>query len=87
MRSALIFLLKIYAYAISPWLGSNCRFSPSCSTYAIEALGSHGLLRACWLTLKRLGRCHPWGAGGYDPVPQPPSSRDATFCCTRHSSH
>jgi len=87
MRSILIFLLKIYRYAISPWLGSNCRFTPSCSAYALEALDTHTLLRACWLTLKRLGRCHPWCEGGYDPVPQPPSSRDVPFCCTRHSSH
>lgn len=69
MQKALIALLRGYRYAISPLLGNHCRFHPSCSSYAIEALQTHGTLKGMWLTTKRLGRCHPWCAGGYDPVP------------------
>ena len=65
----LIGLVKLYRVAISPWLGSNCRFQPTCSSYAIEALQLHGALKGGWLALKRIGRCHPWGGSGYDPVP------------------
>jgi putative membrane protein insertion efficiency factor len=62
------FLIKVYRYAISPILPSSCRFYPSCSEYAIEALGKYGLLKGTWLTLKRIARCHPLSAGGHDPV-------------------
>lgn len=64
-------LLPIYFYraAISPMLPPTCRFTPTCSEYAIEALKKHGPLRGLWLTLRRLLRCHPWGGSGYDPVP------------------
>ncbi len=62
------FLIKVYRYAISPILPSSCRFYPSCSEYAIEALGKYGLLKGSWLTLKRIARCHPLSAGGHDPV-------------------
>lgn len=65
----LIWLVKFYRLAISPWLGGNCRFQPTCSEYAIEALQVHGVLRGSWLAARRIGRCHPWGASGYDPVP------------------
>ena len=65
----LIGLVRLYRLAISPWLGSNCRFQPTCSSYAIEALQVHGALRGSWLAAKRIGRCHPWGGSGYDPVP------------------
>jgi putative membrane protein insertion efficiency factor len=61
-------LIKVYRYAISPILPSSCRFYPSCSEYAIEALGKYGLLKGSWLTLKRIARCHPLSAGGHDPV-------------------
>ncbi len=67
------FLLKvpIYAYRwlISPWLPANCRYAPTCSTFALEAIDTHGVLRGGWLAAKRLARCHPWGGSGYDPVP------------------
>lgn len=66
---ALIGLVKFYRLAISPWLGGNCRYQPTCSTYAIEALQMHGAFRGSWLAAKRMGRCHPWGGSGYDPVP------------------
>jgi putative membrane protein insertion efficiency factor len=69
LAKPLIGLLRIYRLAVSPWLGSNCRFQPSCSNYAIEALQTHGVLRGSWLAAKRISRCHPWGDSGYDPVP------------------
>ena len=62
-------LARLYQVAISPWLGTNCRFQPTCSQYTIEALQRHGLFRGGWLALRRIGRCHPWGSSGYDPVP------------------
>ncbi len=66
----LIQLVRLYRIAISPWLGSNCRFDPTCSSYAIEALQTHGILKGSWLSARRIGRCHPWGGSGYDPVPK-----------------
>lgn len=62
-------LIRGYQYFLSPWLGANCRFFPTCSEYAREALLKHGALRGSWLALARLSRCHPWHAGGHDPVP------------------
>lgn len=70
----LIGLVKLYRLAISPWLGMNCRFQPTCSDYAIEALRKHGVFKGAWLAAKRIGRCHSWGGSGYDPVPE--SRRD-----------
>ena len=64
-----IVVIRAYQYLISPLLGSNCRFTPSCSAYAIEAVQRHGALRGGALTVKRMGRCHPWGGSGLDPVP------------------
>lgn len=69
MRNLALGLIKVYRYAISPLMASHCRFYPSCSCYAQDAIENHGLLRGGWLSAKRLGRCNPWGAGGYDPVP------------------
>ena len=65
----LYFLIGIYKYLLSPLLPLSCRFVPSCSVYAKEALAQHGLRRGLWLMLRRLIRCHPWGGSGYDPVP------------------
>ena len=65
----LVLLVGLYRYLISPWLGGNCRFDPSCSSYAIEALRTHGILKGTALAVKRIARCHPWGDSGYDPVP------------------
>ncbi len=62
-------LVWLYGYAISPLLGANCRFRPSCSSYALEALQRYGGFKGGWLMLKRISRCHPWGGSGYDPVP------------------
>ena len=65
----LILPIRAYRLLLSPWLGHSCRFQPSCSAYAIEALETHGPLRGLWLTLHRLARCNPWCRSGYDPVP------------------
>jgi putative membrane protein insertion efficiency factor len=69
MARVLLALLAAYRYLLSPMLGRNCRFFPSCSEYATEALERHGALRGSWLALRRVARCHPWHPGGYDPVP------------------
>ena len=74
LQFILLALLRFYRWAISPLLtalagGVICRFDPSCSQYAMEAIQKHGALRGLWLTVKRLGRCHPWGGCGHDPVP------------------
>lgn len=66
---ALVALVTAYRWLVSPVLGANCRFCPSCSVYAVEALRAHGAWRGGWLALRRLARCHPWGGAGYDPVP------------------
>lgn len=60
-----------YRLLFSPWVGHNCRYQPTCSAYAIECLEKHGGIKGGWLILRRLSRCHPWGASGYDPVPPP----------------
>lgn len=69
MRRIAIFLIRGYQWLLSPLLGANCRFQPSCSQYAIEAIQEHGLLRGSGFALRRIGRCHPWGGAGHDPVP------------------
>jgi uncharacterized protein len=66
----LIVLVQAYRLLLSPWLGSACRFEPTCSNYALQALQSHGAARGSYLTLRRLARCHPWCEGGHDPVPE-----------------
>ncbi|RLU03368.1 MAG: membrane protein insertion efficiency factor YidD [Ketobacter sp.] len=77
MKQLALFLLKIYKLALSPLLPPHCRFEPSCSTYAQEAIQRYGFARGSLLTLRRLSKCHPWGPGGYDPVP-------GTECCQGH---
>ncbi|MEZ5315380.1 MAG: membrane protein insertion efficiency factor YidD [Chlamydiales bacterium] len=71
MKNILIFLIHIYRLLISPLLGPSCRFVPSCSEYAQDALKKHPLFKACWLICKRLIKCGPWNKGGYDPLPHP----------------
>jgi hypothetical protein len=65
----LLLVLRGYQYAIRPLLGANCRFYPSCSDYAREAIDRHGAAKGCWLAIRRVVRCHPYHPGGYDPVP------------------
>jgi putative membrane protein insertion efficiency factor len=69
LRALLLGLIRLYQLTLSPWLGRQCRYEPTCSRYAAEALERHGIRRGLWLAAKRLGRCHPWGRSGYDPVP------------------
>jgi uncharacterized protein len=65
----LIGLIRFYQHALSPYLAPSCRFNPSCSHYGVEAIRKHGAFKGGFLTVKRIGRCHPWGGSGYDPVP------------------
>jgi len=69
LRGALVWGVRGYQLVLSPWLGPACRFEPSCSEYALQAIERHGALRGGWLALRRVGRCHPLGGLGYDPVP------------------
>jgi len=70
LKYIFIGLIKVYQYAISPLLGSNCRYTPTCSSYAAQAIEEWGPLKGLWLGIKRISSCHPWGGSGYDPVPQ-----------------
>ena len=76
MRFALRFLIRGYQLAISPLFGPRCRFYPSCSHYAMEAIETHGALRGTWLSIRRIARCHPFHEGGFDPVPSPNHSHE-----------
>ena len=69
IRTLLVGLVKGYRLLLSPWLGSACRFEPTCSAYALQALEQHGAAAGSYLTLRRLARCHPWCQGGHDPLP------------------
>ncbi len=69
MRVVLQALIRAYQFVLSPWIGGACRYWPTCSDYALEALERHGTLAGGWLALRRLARCHPYGRGGVDPVP------------------
>ncbi|MEQ4617458.1 MAG: membrane protein insertion efficiency factor YidD [Corticimicrobacter sp.] len=69
LKALLIAPIRFYRYFISPWTGHSCRFTPTCSQYAIEAIETHGAWKGFWLMVRRIGRCHPWAQGGVDPVP------------------
>ncbi len=74
-------LVWLYRLTLGPLLGPRCRFLPTCSAYALEAVALHGPWRGTWLAMRRLARCHPWGSSGYDPVP---ASHSKPACCDRH---
>lgn len=85
-RQFLMGLVKAYRLVLSPWLGSSCRFEPTCSAYSLQALEQHGAAAGSYLTLKRLVRCHPWCDGGHDPVPtQRPRLFAAVFSSSSRS--
>lgn len=69
MKYVVVALLKVYRLLISPLYGQVCRYHPSCSAYALDSVQVHGSLKGSWLAMRRIGRCHPWAAGGLDPVP------------------
>jgi len=70
IKAIFIFPIRVYQYAISPMLGANCRFSPTCSSYAVQAIQEWGVIKGTWMGIKRFAKCHPWGGHGYDPVPK-----------------
>lgn len=82
LAKIMIAVVRLYQVAVSPWTPGSCRYAPTCSAYAVEAIGAHGAGRGGWMALKRIGRCHPWGGRGYDPVPPleavPPLEEDAS---------
>ncbi len=86
MRFLLILLVKGYRLIFSPYVGRSCRFAPTCSQYALDALHEYGALKGSWLALRRIGRCHPWHAGGYDPVPTK-TDESKNHCCTDEACH
>ena len=70
IRYILVFLIKLYQLLISPILGQNCRYLPTCSEYSVQSIREHGVIKGITLSLKRISKCHPWGSHGYDPVPK-----------------
>jgi len=88
MRNFLLLPIRIYQYALSPFMASHCRHYPTCSQYAVEAISHHGSLKGLYLSTKRLLRCHPWAEGGYDPVPGTVQSRQAEIAsCNPQADH
>jgi len=85
MSRLLVWLVRGYQLLVSPMLGQNCRFYPTCSNYAVQALRTHGAGRGSWLALRRVCRCHPWNPGGVDPVPPARQDSHPAACgCNHH---
>lgn len=84
MKALLLALLRAYRYLLSPWIGGGCRYWPTCSEYSREAIELHGAARGSYMTIARLARCHPYGAGGVDPVPA--KFRWRCWCADEHGS-
>lgn len=82
IKKSFLLLVKGYQYAISPLLGNNCRFYPSCSQYMVEAIEQFGIIKGVYLGLKRLSKCHPWHEGGMDPVPSCQCNKKAAYSGT-----
>lgn len=80
-------VVTLYARLISPMLAPSCRFQPTCSSYALEAIEVHGGIKGVWLALRRIGRCHPWGGQGFDPVPDHNKEVKNNQCCSGHEAH
>ncbi len=78
LRAVLCGVIRSYQLFLSPILPVSCRYAPSCSSYAMEAISTHGVLKGCWMAARRIGRCHPWGGKGYDPVPEAPHTVSRT---------
>ena len=76
--------VRAYRLVASPWVGHACRFQPTCSAYALDALSRHGAIRGGWLAAQRIGRCHPWGGAGYDPVPRADPDHERQSDAGRH---
>lgn len=87
LKTFLILVIRFYQLVISPWLGSNCRFYPTCSHYAHEALQKHGAMRGSWLAIRRIGRCNPWHEGGIDLVPEPTQPPTRCDCHAKQCNH
>lgn len=86
MRALMLAALRVYRVVLSPWMGGQCRYWPTCSEYSQQAIEQHGALRGAWLTLGRLLRCHPYGRGGVDPVPATFHGRGQQgHGCTHHT--
>lgn len=78
MRKILIAFIKVYRFTLSPFIGQHCRFTPTCSQYATEAIEQHGAMKGSWMAAKRLSKCHPFHTGGWDPVPENIGSANMT---------
>ena len=76
MKHILLLIIKFYRLVLSPYIGQHCRFTPTCSEYALTAITRYGTLRGGWLAVRRIGRCHPWSEGGHDPVPENSQKRE-----------
>jgi len=77
LSAVFLLIVRIYQYGISPLTPASCRYTPTCSHYAVEAIQKHGPFRGGWLAIKRISSCHPWGGHGYDPVPEPESATES----------